>query len=160
MLDFIPPAYLFNIRLLLLLLRFSCVQFCVTPYTAAHQASPSLGFSRQEHWSGFLLQCMKVKSESEVAQPCPTLCDPMDCQTLPSMGFSRQEHWNGWPWPSLNYMYQFSSVQFSCSVVSDPLQPHESQHARPPCPSPTPRVGDLLEKTLMLGGIGGRRRRG
>ena len=30
-----------------------------------------------------------------------------------------------------------SSVQFSCSVVSDSLQPHESQHARPPCPSPT-----------------------
>ena len=34
----------------------------------------------------------------------------------------------------------FSSVQFSRSVVSDSLQPHESQHARPPCPSPTPRV--------------------
>ena len=33
-----------------------------------------------------------------------------------------------------------SSVQFSCSVVSDSLQPHEPQHARPPCPSPTPRV--------------------
>ena len=32
------------------------------------------------------------------------------------------------------------SVQFSSSVVSDSLQPHESQHARPPCPSPTPRV--------------------
>ena len=32
----------------------------------------------------------------------------------------------------------FSSVQFSCSVVSDSLQPHESQHTRPPCPSPTP----------------------
>ena len=32
----------------------------------------------------------------------------------------------------------FSSVQFSCSVVSDSLRPHESQHARPPCPSPTP----------------------
>ena len=32
------------------------------------------------------------------------------------------------------------SVQFSCSAVSDSLQPHESQHARPPCPSPTPRV--------------------
>ena len=29
------------------------------------------------------------------------------------------------------------SVQFSCSVVSSSLQPHESQHARPPCPSPT-----------------------
>ena len=34
----------------------------------------------------------------------------------------------------------FSSVQFSCSVVSDYLWPHESQHARPPCPSPTPGV--------------------
>ena len=33
-----------------------------------------------------------------------------------------------------------SSVQFSCSVVSDSLWPHGSQHARPPCPSPTPRV--------------------
>ena len=34
----------------------------------------------------------------------------------------------------------FSSVQFSCSVMSDSLWPHESQHARPPCPLPTPRV--------------------
>ena len=34
----------------------------------------------------------------------------------------------------------FSSVQFSHSVVSDSLRPRESQHARPPCPSPTPRV--------------------
>ena len=33
-----------------------------------------------------------------------------------------------------------SSVQFSCSVMSDSLQLHESQHARPPCPSPTPGV--------------------
>jgi len=33
-----------------------------------------------------------------------------------------------------------SSVQFSCSVVSDSLRPHELQHARPPCLSPTPRV--------------------
>ena len=34
----------------------------------------------------------------------------------------------------------FSSVQFSHSVMSNSLQPHESQHTRPPCPSPTPRV--------------------
>ena len=33
-----------------------------------------------------------------------------------------------------------SSVQFCCSVVSDSLRPHKSQHARPPCPSPTSRV--------------------
>ena len=39
-------------------------------------------------------------------------------------------------WPSV----QFSSVQFSRSVMSDALWPHGLQHARPPCPSPTPRV--------------------
>ena len=39
-----------------------------------------------------------------------------------------------------NIILQFSSVQFSHSVMSDSLQLHESQHARPPCPSPTPRV--------------------
>ena len=57
------------------------VQLCATPQVAAHQAPPSLGFSRQDHWMGchFLLQCMKVKSESEVAQLCPILCDSMDC---------------------------------------------------------------------------------
>ena len=65
-----------NVLLLLLLSRFSHVRLCATPWTAAHQVSPSMGFSRQEH---FLLQCMKVKSESEVAQSCPTLRDPMDC---------------------------------------------------------------------------------
>ena len=34
----------------------------------------------------------------------------------------------------------FSSIQFSCSVMSDSLRPHELQHARPPCPSPTPGI--------------------
>ena len=38
--------------LVCLLSRFSRVQLCVTPQKAAHQAPPSLGFSRQEHWSG------------------------------------------------------------------------------------------------------------
>ena len=41
---------------------------------------------------------------------------------------------------SLKWKFRFSSVQFSCSVVSDSLRPHELQHARPPCPSPTPGV--------------------
>ena len=50
----------------------------------------------------FLPQRMKVKSESEVAQSCPTLSDPMDCSLpgSPSMGFSRQEYWSGVPLPS------------------------------------------------------------
>ena len=39
-----------------------------------------------------------------------------------------------------NNTMKSSSVQFSCSVVSDSLRPHELQHTRPPCPSPTPGV--------------------
>ena len=48
---------------------------------AARQAPPSLGFSRQHSGVGchFLLQCMKVKSESKVAQSCLTVSDPTDC---------------------------------------------------------------------------------
>ena len=42
----------FQYQLLLLLSHFSRVWLCVTPWTAAHQACLSLGFSRQEHWSG------------------------------------------------------------------------------------------------------------
>ena len=38
------------------------------------------------------------------------------------------------------WFHYFSSVQFSHSVVSDSLRPHELQHTRPPCPSPTPQV--------------------
>ena len=50
----------------------------------------------------FLLQCMKVKSESEVTQSCPTLHDPMTApfQAPLPMGFSRQEYWSGVPLPS------------------------------------------------------------
>ena len=44
-----------------------------------------------------------------------------------------------WYDPNLS-LPAFSSVQFSRSVMSDSLRPHESQHARPPCPSPTPGV--------------------
>ena len=40
----------------------------------------------------------------------------------------------------VSFNISFGSVQFSCSVVSDSLRPHELQHARPPCPSPTPAV--------------------
>ena len=56
----------------------------------------------------------------------------------PKMG-----HWQINTW-KFNHLLLFpgapSSVQFSRSVVSDSLRPHESQHARPPCPSPSPGV--------------------
>ena len=64
--------------MLLLLSRFSRVRLCATPQTAAHQALPSLGFSRQEHWSGLPFPSPMHESESEIAQSCLTLSDPMD----------------------------------------------------------------------------------
>ena len=70
-----------DMLLLLLLSRFSRVRLCATPQLAAHQAprpsdSPGKIIGVGCH---FLLQCMKVKNESEIAQSCPTLSDPMDC---------------------------------------------------------------------------------
>ena len=67
--------------MLLLLSRFSSVQLCAAPSMAVHQAprpwdSPGKNTGVGCH---FLLQCMKVKSESEVAQSCPTFIDLMDC---------------------------------------------------------------------------------
>ena len=72
--------------LLLLLSRFSRVRLCATPETAAHQVPRSLGFSRQEHWSGlpFPSPMRESESESEVAQSCPALRDPMD-RSLPGL---------------------------------------------------------------------------
>ena len=46
--------------------------------------------------------------------------------------------------------YGISSVQFSHSVVSDSLRPRESQHARPPCPSPTLRVRYGIDNAIFL----------
>ena len=51
--------------LLLLLSRFSRVRLCATPYTTAHQSPLSLGFSRQDYWSGLPFPSPKVKEESE-----------------------------------------------------------------------------------------------
>ena len=76
-----------------------------TPWSEAHQAPLSLGFPRQEYWSGcyFLLQ-----------------------ENFPTEGLN--------PANSL----------FNHSVVSNSLWFHGLQHARPPCPSPTPRVYSLM----------------
>ena len=89
----------------------------------------------------FLLQCMKVKSESEVAQSCPTPSDPMDC-SLPGSSIHGICQARVLEWVAIAFSVgpPFSSVLFSRSVVSDSLRPHESQHARPPCPSPAPGV--------------------
>ena len=160
----------------------------------------------------FLLQCMKVKSESEVAQSCPTQ-PPHGLQPPLSMGFSRQEYWSGVPLPSpkrqrhyfaikvhLVKAMVFPVVMYRCE--SWPVKKAKCRksdafelwcwrrHLRVPWTakrsnqsilkeiSPEYSVGglmlklklhyfgylmqrtDSLEKTLMLGKIEGRRRRG
>ena len=69
-------------NLLLLLSRFSRVSLCVRPHRRQPTRLPRPWDSPGKNTRvgcHFLLQCMKIKSESEVAQLCPTLSDPMDC---------------------------------------------------------------------------------
>ena len=93
-----------SMDMLLLLSHFSRVQHCVTQWMAAHQAPPSLGFSRQEHeWVAISFSIawkwkLKVKLLSRVqlsTTPWTTAY-----QAPLSMGFSRQEYWSGLPLPS------------------------------------------------------------
>ena len=87
--------------LLLLLSRLSRVRLCVTPRTAAHQAPHPWDLPGKNTGVGchFLLQCLKVRSESEVAQSCPTLSDAMDyCLPGSSVhGIFLQEYWSELP---------------------------------------------------------------
>ena len=77
-------------------------------------------------WRLLLFSCEAMSNSFEIPKTVAH-------QAPLSLRFSRQEYWSALPFLS-------RSVQFSCSVVSDILRPHESQHARPPCPSPTARV--------------------
>ena len=82
------------------------VSDCVRPHTQQPTRLPRPWDSPGKNTGvgcHFLLQCMKVKSESEVAQLCPTLVTPWTAayQAPPSMGFSRQEYRSGVPLPSL-----------------------------------------------------------
>ena len=100
----------------------SHVRLLVTPWTTAYQAPPSMGFSRQEHWSGVPLPSLMLyaAAAAKSLQSCPTLCDPIDGSPpgSPSLGFSRQEHWSGLPFPSP--MHE-SEVAQSCPTLSDPM---------------------------------------
>ena len=82
----------------------SHVRLFETPWTAAHQAPRPWDSPGKNTGVGcnFLLQCMKVKSQSEVTQSCPLLATSWTAayKAPPSMGFSRQEYWGGLPFPS------------------------------------------------------------
>ena len=118
----------------------SCVQFFATPWTPAMDSStpgcPVLHHIPEVtqihvHWVGDAIQPSHPLLPSSLAL---TLSQHQDLfqwvgSSLPSGGQSIGA-----------LACVFSSVQFSRLVVSDSLWPHEPQHARPPCPSPTPRV--------------------
>ena len=73
-------------------------------------------------------------SRNETFSPAPKLF--VSLFLLPCKDNHCPDFWSNF----LNVFTMDISVQFSCSVMSDSLQPHEPQHARPPCTSPTPRV--------------------
>ena len=94
-----------------------------TPWTVAHQAHLSMRFTRQEYWRGLPLLSPGDLPNPRIKPPSPALAGKF---ILPL------SHWE-----NLYSRVQFSSVQ---SDWTDSMRPHESQHTRPPCPSPTPRV--------------------
>ena len=115
--------------LLLLLSRFSRVRLCVTPQTAAHQAPLSLGFSRQEHWSGLPFLSPRHESEKvkvKLLSRVRLLATPWTAayQAPPPMGFSRQEYWSGVPLPSPStyLFFEWHTMQNIIKVVAHPLR--------------------------------------
>ena len=86
----------------LLLSRFRRVRLCATPLTAPHQSPWNSPGKNTRVGCHFLLQCMKVKCESEVTQSCPTQRSHglQPTRLLHPWDFSRQEYWSGSPLPS------------------------------------------------------------
>ena len=96
-----------------------CVQLFAISWTAAYQAPPSMGFSRQEYWSGvplpspphiaigLLIRLVYCSCCCSITKSCPTLCDPVNC-TMP--GF-----------PALHYLLELA--QTPVHWISDAIQP-------------------------------------
>ena len=127
--------------LLLLLSRFSCVWLCATPTRQPTRLprpwdSPGKNTGVGCH---FLLKCMKGKSESEVAQSCPTLTDPMDCSLQGSsvhgifqarvlewvaVSFSpdtmRELKWEEWAMEHVSALKSTAQFQWSQGLVLNP----------------------------------------
>ena len=96
----------------------SCRLFA-TPWTAAYQAPPSMGFSRQEYSSGLPLPSPKVIKTCccSVPQPCLILCDPTDC-SMPGV-------------PVPHHLPEFAQIRVHC--IDDAIQP---SHPLTSCSSP------------------------
>ena len=113
---------------------------------AAHQASPSLGFSRQEHWSGFPFPSPMHESEkwkwsrsivSDSSDPWTAAY-----QAPPSMGFSRQKYWSGVPLPSPWHV--ISSQQIFAERIDE---------CEAPCDLASAALSDLISCPFPLGSL-------
>ena len=114
----------------------SHVRLLVTLWTVAYQVPPCLGFSRQQYWSG-----LPLPSPGDLPHPGVKFRSPaLQVDSLPTELPGKPHDMCSIEHSSESSTKQILSVQFSCSVVSNSLQPHESQHARAPCPSPSPGV--------------------
>ena len=112
--------------------------------------SLAINFTELNCWSFFVIcyssslinkiRYMSAAAAAKLLQSCPTLCDPIDSSLLgssvPGILQARILEWvaisfsSAWKW----------KVKVKLLSRADSLQPHELQHARPPCPSPTPGV--------------------
>ena len=113
------------------------LQLCPTlcdPMDHSQQAPLSMGFSRQKYWSG-----LPFPPPGDLPDPGVEPASFTSCITGGLITTSAT--WEAIPCGrGLQKGTDEVRVQFSRSVVSDSLQPHELQHARPTCPSPTPGV--------------------
>ena len=89
---------------------------------------------RPIHWKDWCWSSSILATWSKELTHCKR---PWCWKRLKTGGEGGNRGWDGW----MASLIQWTcSVQFSCSVVSNSLWPHELQHARPPCPSPTPGI--------------------
>ena len=108
----------------------SCVQLLATPWIAAYQAPPPMGFSRQEYWSG-------------VPLPSP-VCNYIVSLIMFPLWLAIVIIFYFFIWlltvKTDKHLLWLWLLLFNHSVVSDSLWPHGLQHARLPCPSPSPGI--------------------
>ena len=116
----------------------SCLfgQFCPAvchPQTITHQAPLSMGFSRQEYWRGCHVLLQRIASPGNPPtlgiKPASLISPELETSSLP---------------PGKSHLLHTSSLLLLLlpgrSIVPDSLRPHGLQHARFPCPSPSPRA--------------------
>ena len=117
---------------------FGLIWLFATLWIVDCQAPLSMGFSSQEYRTELLCLSPKDLPDSGIEPMFPAAPAALQANSLLR---ATREAPIPWQMPNKHeFPVTCCSVQFSCSVMSDSLQPHEPQHARPPSPSPTPGV--------------------